>query len=235
MVSLLMAHGAAAADALSVESIINKHIAAMGGKAALEKVNSRTMKFKMESDLMGPSEGQIFAQAPNKQRTQIDIAGTGSINEGFDGAVAWAKTPWDNLRVKAGEELAKVKRDAEFHRELKLKTLYPDLAFKGTEKVGNEEAYVLESKPSATSKERFSFSTKSGLLIRQESQFEGPQGAMNIQVLAQDYKPFEGIQYPTHLKMKVNAAGQSFEFTMKVTEISQNVKIEAEKFAKPAA
>jgi outer membrane lipoprotein-sorting protein len=233
--ALTLTHGARAADAPSVDSILAKHIEGMGGKAALEKVNSRVLKFKMESETIGASEGEIFAKAPNKQRSQIEVTGSGTINEGFDGSVGWAQTPWENLREMTGEELAKTKRDAEFHRDLKLKSIYPDLAYKGTEKVGEEEVYVLEAKPSASSKERFCLSTKTGLLLRQESQFEGPQGQVTLSLVPQDYKAFDGIKYPTQLKLKFSAGGQSFEFTMKVLEVKHNVKIEDTKFAKPSA
>ena len=228
-------HGARAADGPSVDSILAKHIEAMGGKAALEKVNSRVLKFKMESETIGPSEGVIFAKAPNKQRSQIELSNSGTINEGFDGSVAWSQSPWEALREKTGDELAKAKRDAEFHRDLKLKSIYPDLAYKGTEKEGDEEVYVLESKPSASSKERFYMSTKTGLVVRQDSQFEGAQGQVVLSLLAQDYKPFDGIKYPTQLKLKVSAGGQTFEFNMKVLEVKHNVPIEETKFAKPSA
>lgn len=232
---LTLTQGARAADAPSVDSILAKHIDAMGGKVALEKVNSRVVKFKMESETIGASEGEVFAKAPNKQRSQIEVAGSGTINEGFDGSVAWAQSPWEELREKTGDELAKTKRDAEFHRELRLKSTYPDLAYKGTEKAGAEEAYVLESKPSASSKERFFFSTKTALLVRQESQFEGPHGQVILSLVPQDYKAFDGIQYPTQLKLKVSVGDQSFEFTMKIFEVKHNVKIEDTKFAKPSA
>lgn len=233
--ALTWTHGASAADAPTVDSILAKHVEGIGGKAALEKVNSRVLKFKMESETMGPSEGEIFAKAPNKQRSQIELNGSGTINEGFDGSVAWAQSPWEALREKTGDELAKTKRDAEFHRDLKLKFIYPDLAYKGTEKVGDEEVYVLESKPSASSKERFCLSTKTGLLVRQESQFEGAQGQVALRLEPQDYKPFDGIKYPTLLKLKISTGGQSFELNMKILEVKHNVTIEDTKFAKPPA
>lgn len=228
-------HDARAADAPSLDSILAKNIEAMGGKAALEKVNTRVLKFKMESEAIGASEGEIFAKAPNKQRTQIELSSSGTISEGFDGSIAWAQSPWQPLREKTGDELAKTKRDAEFHRELKLKSIYPDLAYKGTEKAGDEEVYVLESKPSASSKERFYISTKTGLVVRQDSEFEGGQGQVALSLLAQDYKAFDGIKYPTQVKLKVSAGGQDFEFTMKILEVKHNVTIEDTKFAKPSA
>jgi zinc protease len=233
--SLMLASGSRAADAPSVDSILAKHITAIGEKTVLEKISSRVMKIKIHSETLGDSEGELYAKAPNKVMSQIELGGNGAITEGFDGTVAWTKTPWEGLREKAGDELAKVKRDAEFHRELKLKTLYPDLAYKGTEKVGDEEALVLESKPTPTSKERFSYSAKTGLLIRQESELQGPQGQINVILLAQDYKAVDGIKYPHLLKIKISAGGQTFEFNWNVIEVKHDVKIEDAKFTKPSA
>jgi zinc protease len=231
---LTITRAAAAADTPTVDEILAKHVEAIGGKAALQKITSRSVKFKSESEALGNSEGEVFATIPNKQRSHVDLGATGAIDEGFDGAVAWAKTPWEALRVKTGDELAKVKRDAEFYRDLKTKELHPGLALKGTEKVGEEEAYLLESKPTATSKEKFWFSAKSGLLIRRESEYEGPQSMVYVSALIPEYKTFDGLKFPGTMKMKIGVAGQNFEFTMKFTEVKHNEKIDAAKFAKPA-
>jgi len=227
--------GARAADAPTVDSILTKHLAAIGGKAALEKVSSRVFKIKIQSETLGNSEGEVFFKAPNKEVSQIDLGNSGILTEGFDGTIGWAKTPWDGLREKSGDELAKVKRDAEFHRELKLKTLYPDLSYKATEKVEGEDAYVLQSKPTSTSKETLFFNTKTGLLVRQDSEFQGPQGVVNTSMLAQDYKPVDGIKYPHLLKLKFSVGGQTYEFNMNVTDLKHDVKIDDAKFSKPAA
>jgi hypothetical protein len=233
--SLAIGSRASAAESPSVDAILAKYINALGGKTAMEKVNSRSLKIKIESEALGLSEGEILNKAPNKQWLRIELAGgAGTMNEGYDGTVGWAKNPWEGLRVKSGDELAKAKRDAEFQKELKLKTVYPGLAYKATEKVGEEEAYLLESKPSASSSEKLWLSVKSGLLLRQESNFEGPQGAVNAVTTPQEYKETDGLKHPSQLKMKFSSGGQTFEFTMKVTEIKYNVPIENSKFAKPA-
>lgn len=224
-----------AAEGPTVDSVLEQYVAASGGKAALEKINSRVMKFKIESDALGASDGQIYSMVPNKIVSHIELANSGSIDEGFDGTVAWAKSPWQALRVKKGDELAKAQRDAEFHRITKFKTVYPDLALKGTDRVGTEEAYVLETKPSATSKEKFWFSVKSGLPLRQDTEYEGQQGQVTSTAVVQGYKTVEGVKYPEQLKISISAGGQSFEFTMKFVEIEHNPRIDPAKFAKPSA
>jgi len=100
--------------------------------------------------------------------------------------------------------------------------------------VDGQDVHVLESKPTPSSKERFSFSTKSGLLVRQESELEGPQGKVNVNVRLGDFRVVDGIQYPYDLKFKVGAGGQEFDFTIKVKEVKHNVTIDDAKFAKPS-
>ncbi|MGH7973219.1 MAG: hypothetical protein ACREIC_31255, partial [Limisphaerales bacterium] len=151
--SLAFAGAAQAADEPSVDSVLAKYVSASGGKATLEKITSRVTKIRIESEALGASEGEVYSLAPDKIASHIEMPNSGAIDEGFDGKVAWAKSPWQELREKAGDELAKARRDAQFYRILNFKKVYPDLAYKGVEKVGDEEACVLESKPTATSKE----------------------------------------------------------------------------------
>ncbi len=235
LASLGLALSTRAADAPSVDSILNRHVAAVGGKAALERISSRVVKVKIHSETLGDSGGELYAKAPNKLMSQIEVGANGTMTEGFDGKVAWAKTPWEGLRGKTGDELVKAKRDAEFYQELKLRALYPDLAYKGTEKVEGEDALVLEARPTATSKERFTYSAKTGLLVRRESQFQGPQGQINVTLLAQDYRAVDGIKYPYMLKIKLSSGGRTFELNWNVIEVKHGVKIEDAKFARPQA
>jgi hypothetical protein len=232
--SLTFTRPTAAADTPTVDSILAQNLEAIGGKEALEKIHSRLVQLKIESDTIGNGQGEVFTQAPDRLRSHIDLGSTGIIDEGFDGTVAWAKNPWEGVRVKTGDELAKVRRDATFYRELKLKSLYPGLAYKGAEKVDDEDAWLLESKPSASSKEQFWFSTKTGLLIRQDSEFQGPQGVVKVSTFPRDYKAFDGLKFPGAMKMKISAGSQEFEFTMKFLSVKNNVEIDAAKFAKPA-
>jgi hypothetical protein len=225
---------ASGADAPTVDSILAKHVEAVGGKGAIEKVHSRRVQFKVESETIGNSEGEIFSQVPDRQRSHIDLGSGGVIDEGFDGTVAWVKNPWQGLRVKTGDELAKVKRDARFYRELNFKTAYPDLAYKGIDKVGDEESWLLESKPTPTSKEKFWFSTRTALLLRQESQYEGPDGPVTLNALPQDYKTFDNLKFPGGMKLTFSNGSQEFAFTMKFTAVKHNVDIESAKFTKPA-
>ena len=229
----LLSAAHAANNPPTVDSILDKFVEACGGRSAIEKNKSRTIRGDL--DLMGSTSDWVLeAKVPNKQFSEFTNSTLGVVADGFDGTVAWSKNQ-SGVRVKEGEELAKTKRDAEFHRYLNLKKLHPDLGYKGTDKVDGEEVHVLESKPSASSRERFSFSTKSNLLIRQESEFEGPQGKVGVTVRLTDFRPVDGIKYAHGLKFKISAGEQELEFAIKIKEVKHNVAIDEAKFSKPTS
>ena len=150
------------------------------------------------------------------------------------------------LRVRAEEEsdedLAKRKR-FDFHRDLRLKEVYPDLKVEGKAKVSGEEVYVLRSSPSPNGTERFAFSTQTGLLVWQESEYEtipigfnwGARPRVRTRMQFIDYHNVGGIKVPAcwHSIAGPANGGPTFELTFKATEIKHNVPVDDALFEKP--
>jgi len=101
LAGVLLLMGAAAASAQTVDEVIEKAIAAEGGREALAKVTSRSTKGTISVNTPGGEFGgpvEAVNQAPNKQRTlvTIDLSAAGMGNavidegllEGLDGGVA---------------------------------------------------------------------------------------------------------------------------------------------------
>jgi len=231
---LALGFAARAADNTpTVDSILDKFVEAAGGRSAIEKIKSRTVKGEL--DLLGSTSDWVLeAKAPNKQFSGFNSPILGAVADGFDGTIAWSKNQ-AGVRIKEGEELIKTKRDSDFYRDLNLKKLYPDLGYKGTDKVDGEEVHILESKPSASNRERFAFSTKSNLLIQQESEFESPQGKIGVTVRMTDFRAVDGIKYAHSMKFKIRFGEQDLEFAIKVKEVKHDAAIEDAKFSKPAS
>ncbi len=221
----------ATADLPSVDKVLEKYVAALGGKDAIMKLTSRTAKGSFDLPAMGASGTfEAFSKAPNKAGSKIEIAGFGEIRNGFDGAKGWAQDPMSGMREMSGEELAATKLDAEFFKDIKMKELYKQLVVKGKEKVGGAETIVVEATPAEGSPEKYYFDAATGLLLRHDTERESPQGKMAIETTFEDYRAVDGVQVFHTMKQNTPA----FAVTIKLTEVKHNVAIEDAKFAKPA-
>jgi hypothetical protein len=215
----------------TADQLIDKMIQAQGGKAAFEKVNTRTAKGTFEIPAMGASGPiQIFGKAPNKNLVVIDIPGYGTVTQCFDGAGAWADDPSSGFRQLSGSELAEAKRDAEFYAELKFKELYPKRTVVGKAKVGDRDTFVVEATPPDGTPQKWYFDAQTGLVARMDVEAETPQGKIPFEVYLEDYKVVDGIKMPFTIRR--NSAAISF--TIKLEEVKHNVPIDDAKFQKPA-
>ncbi len=233
--ALLLAAPVLGADKGTVDGVLEKYVKAIGGKEAWNKVESRSIKAEFEGPFGSTSGWSLQAKAPNKRLTRMEWSPWGVLLDGFDGTTAWSKNQ-NGVHTKDGDALSRAEKEADFRREVRLKELYPDLVFKGTETLDGEEVEVLESKPTPTSQERFSFSAKTGFLVRQQSELKNAEGNdARVEIRYSEYRVVDGLQYPHVQQFKFSAAGQEVEFRMKVKEVRHNEKFEDSSFSKPSA
>jgi len=215
----------------TVDDVLDKYVKAIGGKEAIEKVKSRSMKGSFDIEAMGVSAPvEIFAKAPNKNALKIDIPNMGVVNRIFDGATGWESNPMSGLRELSGVELAQMKRSSDFYANINLKKQYAKMEVKGKEKVGSYETYVIEAAPAEGSPEKLYFDVNTGLQVRHDVEADGPQGKMTAEIYMDDYKDVDGVKIP-HTMKQVN---QMMTWVMKITEIKNNVEIDDAKFNKPS-
>jgi zinc protease len=221
-----------AAEALpTADQIIDKFVEAVGGKAAMEKVTSRVAKGTFDVPAFGASgTWEAYAKAPNKSASVTDVPNFGVIRRGFDGTVAWEDNPQSGMNELSGAGLVRAKLDSDFYRDIRLKELYPKMVVKKTEKVGEKDCYVIEATPVGASAETWYFDKADGLLIRADSEREGPNGVAMAQMYFEDYKDVDGIKIPYTIRQVT----PDFSLSLKFTEVKQNVEIEDAKFAKPS-
>jgi outer membrane lipoprotein-sorting protein len=216
----------------TVDQILDKYVQALGGKAAMEGITSTVSKGTFEIPAFGASgSAEIWTKAPNKTAIRLDIPGFGIVQEGFNGTVAWAQEPQSGLREKTGAELASTKLDADFYKPLRLKQLYPKITVKGTEKVGDKDAYVLEATPAEGAVETWYFDAASGLLARIDAERESPQGKAAIQNYLEDYRDVGGVKEPFTNRI----VSPAFTIIIKLDDVKHNVPVDDTKFNKPTA
>lgn len=222
---------APAAAAVTVDQILERYVQALGGRAALEKISTRTIRGSYEiagTPLKGEHEG--YSKAPNMITLTTVLPGVGVNRNGYDGQTAWAQDPVDGLRELKGGELAMMKFDAEFNRELKLKRLLTQLELKGAEKVGGREAHVVVGTPEGLAPMKMYFDKLSGLLLRTDMAWDTPRGKMAFEVYYDDYREVDGVKLPFSQRWQA----PNFVAVIKFTSVRHNEAVEDAKFKKPS-
>ena len=212
-------------EAPTLEQILDKYVEALGGRAALGKVNSRSSKGTFTSinlKTKGPIE--IYTKAPNKWLMVLLAQGYGNYRRGFNGTVAWEKYPG---RDSASNLSSFSKRDAEFYLPLKFRETYPNATLKGSEVLNQHETFVLEA-PAAGNPKRWYFDHKSGLLLRTETR--DSSGKTLDSVDYDNYSLVDSIQEPFSIRL-IDRDGT--DFNIKLSEVKHNVLIEDLSFEKP--
>ncbi len=223
---------AKAAALPAIDEVLAKFVKASGGEEAIKKVTSRTMKGTFELPAMGANGTvEMLTKAPNMNFMKIEVGGFGAIVSVFDGKAAWSQDPMSGLRELQGAELAMMKVQSDFHRELRMKELYKSLTVKSREKLAGGSAIMVEAIPAEGSPEKYYFDEMTGLLVRHDSEPETPQGKMPTEATFEDYKMVDGVNIAHTLKQTTPA----FAMTIKFEDIKSNVAIENTKFGKPAA
>jgi hypothetical protein len=219
------------ASAPSVDQILEHYIQASGGKDALEKVSSRTMKGTLEnSDDGTTSPAEVFAKAPDKYLEVVNLADGGESLQGWNGQAGWGKDPDSGLHDMEKSDQVAAKRDYDFYRETRLKELFPKMALSGKMKVDDRDAYIVQATAADGASEKLYFDAESGLLVRRD--FERvtiDDGIVLYEVDYDDYKDVDGLKLPSTVRRKT----PDYTLTYRFTEIRQNVPIEDTKFNKP--
>lgn len=231
--------GVPSGQALTADQIVEKHLAALGGRAALGKITSRRASGVVSvATPMGPLNGpmEMIAKAPNKMRAdiRIDLTSVGGpgemvITEMFDGTTGWSLNSLTGDTPMAGDQLAGALNSFFPSPLLKYKELGMTPTLDGTQQINGKPAHIVLFTPKAGPAERMFFDAESFLIVRTSSTLTLPQVGMVEQVSdPSDYRVVDGVKVA--FKLAQSAGEQSI--TMTFTTITHNVTLEDSRFVK---
>src|ERR1700730_7651386 len=227
------------ASAQTADEIIEKHLTAMGGRAALEKLTSRSMIGTMTlstpaGEISGPIE--VLNQKPSKSRTLIkmDLTSLGPgpmvVDQRFDGTSGYVLDSLQGNHDISGNQLENMKNSVFPNLFLNYKERGTAVELGGKEKVGEREAYVLIVKPKSGSVARQFIDAASYLLLKVVLNVDIPQvGEVEQTIEFSDYRDVDGVKIPFTLK----ATSPVQSFTIAITKVEHNTKIDDALFSKP--
>lgn len=222
------APAAARAASPSATEVIGKFQQAINA-SALEKLTSRVAKGTF-SDAQANSVQAELSQKPPDKFLVSAITPQGVRSRATSGGIAWMSTP-QGARDMPEEEAAFLRRLADFLWPSNIEQRYLRLSGGRREKVGTQDAYVVQATTAGNRKERLFFDVQSGLLVRAVSLTETPIGPISDQIDFGDYREVNGVKVPfliQHFGLDRRA-----DFTLKIAEVAHDVAVDDAKFAKP--
>jgi CubicO group peptidase (beta-lactamase class C family) len=218
----------------SVDEIMAKTIAAMGGEAALRKISSREIKFEVDFEQQGvKGYGISYTKAPNMAATETTLTALGkpiaNIFEYFDGAGGGETVSFAPEETYSGKRLEDIKFQNDFYGLLDWKTGLKSAEVTGTEKVNGEEVYVVVLRPEKASECTYYISAKSFLPLKRTSVIVSSTSEAKLPTsdVYSDYRSVDGAMIP----FKVTSASPSMgDVVTYVKEVKSNVEIKDSEF-----
>lgn len=230
LMTLPLLSQAQTAAKLTAEQILDKYVAATGGRAAYEKLKTLTMNSTLTIKSQGISGTvEMTAKAPNKVLEVANLAVAGTSKQGFDGKTGWSQD-FNGLRKMEGTELADFARRAQFNEPLNYKTIYSKIVLVGKQKMGGKDVYVIKKIPKTGNATTEYYDAKTFLIVKMETVSETPQGTFPAQTLISEYKTVDGLKFPSVMQQKI---GTVVTIDLRFTEIKLNPPVDDKIFAMP--
>jgi photosynthetic reaction center cytochrome c subunit len=213
----------------AADQLLDKYIQASGGAAAIDKIASRVMKGTI--DFGGKSLPiDIYSKDP-EMRISFTHMPEGDSVTAFNGREGWLGTPGRPLREMHGSDLDGASIDADLHLATHLKQMFTETRLQGTEKIGDQETYVVSGQREGKPRIILYFDKQSGLLTRLVRYGDTALGLLPTQIDYADYRDANGVKVPYRWTL----ARPSGRFTIQLSELKQNVPVDDAKFVKPAS
>ena len=226
--------------AQTADEIIEKHLAAVGGRAALSKLTSRVATGSISlSTPVGELKGtlEVYNKKPNKSRSLIKVdaaaLGGGQIinDQRFDGTAGYIVDSFNGNRAITGDQLEAMKNGGFPTPLLTYKDAGVTAALSGREKVGASEAYVIRFTPKSGPGVRVFIDGQSFMLVKTIITVNVPQlgGPIDQVVEFSDFRDVDGIQVP----YTTRSSNPLQTTTATLNDVKHNTQIDDSLFAKP--
>jgi hypothetical protein len=231
---------ASPAFAQTADEIIEKSIAAQGGRAAFAKIKSRLMTGTITlstpaGDIPGTIE--VLNAAPNKVRTLIKAdltafgAGPLEVDQRFDGQNGYVLDSLQGNRDITGSQLEGMRNNAFPSLFLSYKDLGITARLQGKEKIGDKDVHVVVFEPTKGSPVRQYIDATTMLPVRFSISVHIPQLGSEVEQTndLSDFRELDGVKVP----YKVAASSSVQSYTVEMKSIEHNVAVDEKLFVKP--
>ncbi|GAA4312455.1 hypothetical protein GCM10023115_31450 [Pontixanthobacter gangjinensis] len=202
---------------VTADKVFDKYLKAIGGREAVESVNSVLMNASTEIQGM-KLDLESKQTTDGKSYQAISMNGNVMNKQVFNGESGYVMAQGQKMPYNE-EQIATAKVDANPFPELSVN----DAKVTGIEQVNGEDAYVVKLDENNTAY----YSVDSGMKVKSVKTVSQAGQTMSIPSLYSDYREVSGVKFPFMIAQSMGP--QSFEF--EVSEIQVNEGVSEEDFA----
>ena len=212
----------------SADAVLDKNLEALGGAAALDKIDSEVQKGKLELGHGVQFPVEIFLKQPGMRSVVTHLPG-GDGFETVNGQSGWTLVPGRPLRNMSKGDLKSATIDADLRFAANIKKLFADLKVKPDQKIGGHAVSVIQASNPKLPPVELYFDQHSGLLVRMVRYVDSPLGRNPTQIDYSDYREVGGTKQP----FQWTVAQPQGRYTIQIDQVQVNVPLEEAKFAQP--
>jgi hypothetical protein len=183
--------------------IHDRFVKALGGRAAIEAQTARHTWGAIEI----PSQGmkgtlEVWAAAPDKMHTRIEIPGFGLSQTGFDGETAYTSNPAMGAQILDGRALDQLRQQVDMHGVLHPERYVTSAEFAGEADFEGKRCYKVTV--TTTWEEEYTeyYDIETGLLYGMARSQESPMGAIEATTVLENYERHGGIMTPMLIRIQ---------------------------------
>ena len=214
----------------AASSVLDKYAQAVGGAAALAKIETRVQKGKLTGFGPEPVPVDVTAKAPDKRITTVHGQRGDNITA-FDGKTGWLGNSGRPPRDMSPAESAATRLDATLLFPSDLKRLFKEFKVASLDKIDGKDAVKVVATSEGYPPAELWFDAQSGLVVRLMRYAATPLGWNPTQIDYADYRAADGVTVP----FRWTVGRPSGRFTIQVDESKQNVPVDDKTFEKPSS
>jgi len=220
------ANGRGGAPVVPIDDVLNKYVDALGGRAAVEKLEtivvsgtltnraSQNLPFTIEQKRSGKYRESVQSQPP--------------VVRAGDGTTGWLQTG-ERVQTIGEFRLAEATRLADLGLPLSIKEKYRNLRGVRPPQIDGKSTIAIAGDLSRDVTETLIFDPATGLLLRRAIVTKTPVGNLAEQVDYSDYRDVAGVKLPFTILRKTWEANDTF----KIVDVKPNAQVADARFVKP--
>ena len=202
----------------SAQEVIERHIEAVGGRAAIQGHSSMHMTGAVEFLGQGLVGTVSIYTAPDRTLASLIFADVGlESHVGYAAGVGWSKDSMTGERLLQGTELQQLVDDADFYADLHEASKFSSMEITEMVEFAGRASYKLELVYPSGREVLEYFDVESGRLAGVEGVQETIMGSLNVVTTVGAYEQFGDVMMPTIIVEELGA-GQKVQTTVQSVE-----------------